>query len=134
MIKAPKCSLRIALIPLETTFKASISKPESISSKIANAGSIIIICKISLRFFSPPEKPSFKYRSAISSGISSTAIFSSIFLINCMTEILSSSGRRALMAARINSALVIPAISLGYCTPKNKPARARSSTAISNTF
>jgi hypothetical protein len=39
--------------PLETILSASISKPESVSSK--NFGSNIAIWKISLRFFSPPE-------------------------------------------------------------------------------
>ena len=38
------------------------------------------------------------------------------------------------MAERINSAFVTPAISLGYCIAKNRPARARSSTSISRTF
>ena len=47
-------------IVVETTLRASISKPESISSRRANFGSNINNCRISLRFFSPPEKPSFK--------------------------------------------------------------------------
>jgi ABC-type glutathione transport system ATPase component len=33
---------RISLIPLDTTFNASMSKPESISSRMANFGSNII--------------------------------------------------------------------------------------------
>jgi hypothetical protein len=41
--------------PIETILSASISKPESVSSRIANFGSNIAIWKISLRFFSPPE-------------------------------------------------------------------------------
>ena len=45
-------------MPSDTIFKASISNPESVSSKIINFGSKINICKISNRFFSPPEKPS----------------------------------------------------------------------------
>ena len=49
------------LIPLATVFKASISKPESVSSKIAILVSRTAICKISLRFFSPPEKPSLTF-------------------------------------------------------------------------
>ena len=35
-----------------------MSRPESVSSRIASVGSRIAIWKISLRFFSPPEKPS----------------------------------------------------------------------------
>ena len=45
--------------PSDTTFKASISNPESVSSKIDNLGDNIDICKISFFFFSPPEKPTF---------------------------------------------------------------------------
>jgi hypothetical protein len=43
-------------------FKASISNPESVSSKIDNSESNKIICKISFRFFSPPENPSLTFR------------------------------------------------------------------------
>ena len=35
-----------------------MSRPESVSSRIASFGSSTAIWKISLRFFSPPEKPS----------------------------------------------------------------------------
>ena len=35
-----------------------MSSPESVSSRMASRGSSIAICRISLRFFSPPEKPS----------------------------------------------------------------------------
>jgi hypothetical protein len=34
-----------------------MSRPESVSSRIASFGSSTAIWKISLRFFSPPEKP-----------------------------------------------------------------------------
>jgi outer membrane protein len=53
---------KLLIIPSQIIFKASMSNPESISSKITNFGSNRSICKISLRFFSPPEKPSFKFR------------------------------------------------------------------------
>ncbi len=36
-----------------------MSRPESVSSRIANSGSSIAIWSISRRFFSPPENPSF---------------------------------------------------------------------------
>ena len=41
--------------PSETTRRASISKPESVSSKIDITGSRSDICNISCFFFSPPE-------------------------------------------------------------------------------
>ena len=55
--------------PSATIFSASISRPESVSSKIARLGSRVIICKISLRFFSPPENPSFTPRCKYFSSI-----------------------------------------------------------------
>ena len=39
-----------------------MSRPESVSSRIASFGSSTAIWKISLRFFSPPEKPSLTAR------------------------------------------------------------------------
>ncbi len=36
-----------------------MSRPESVSSRIASLGSSTAIWRISLRFFSPPEKPAF---------------------------------------------------------------------------
>src|SRR6266852_2722027 len=46
---------RSALTPSAATRRASMSRPESISSRMHTAGSNSAICKISLRFFSPPE-------------------------------------------------------------------------------
>jgi hypothetical protein len=46
------------LTPSATIRSASMSRPESVSSRIASRGSSTAIWKISLRFFSPPEKPS----------------------------------------------------------------------------
>src|SRR5437016_4841587 len=57
-----RSGLRMALTPLATILSASMSRPESVSSRIANFGSSTAICRISLRFFSPPEKPSFTER------------------------------------------------------------------------
>ena len=60
-----RSGLRSALTPFETIFSASMSRPESVSSRIASRGSSTAIWKISLRFFSPPEKPSFTERLSI---------------------------------------------------------------------
>ena len=46
--------------PFATTFSASMSSPESVSSSTAIFGCSIAICRISTRFFSPPENPSFR--------------------------------------------------------------------------
>src|SRR6266851_2835781 len=57
-----RSDLRMAFTPLATIFSASISSPESVSSRMASFGSSNAICRISLRFFSPPEEPSFTER------------------------------------------------------------------------
>ena len=53
---------RRRLTPSETIRSASISSPESVSSSTAYFGLSIINCRISQRFFSPPEKPSLTKR------------------------------------------------------------------------
>ena len=53
-----------------------MSRPESVSSRMASLGSSTAIWKISLRFFSPPEKPSLTERLSRSSFNSSSFIFS----------------------------------------------------------
>nr|BBA18204.1 ATP-binding subunit of ABC transporter [Heterosigma akashiwo]BBA18343.1 ATP-binding subunit of ABC transporter [Heterosigma akashiwo]BBA18482.1 ATP-binding subunit of ABC transporter [Heterosigma akashiwo]BBA18620.1 ATP-binding subunit of ABC transporter [Heterosigma akashiwo]BBA18759.1 ATP-binding subunit of ABC transporter [Heterosigma akashiwo] len=63
MIIAALSSRIILLNPVETSCKASISSPESVSSKIASCESNSASCRISFRFFSPPENPSFTLRS-----------------------------------------------------------------------
>ena len=50
------------LTPSVTIFKASISSPESVSSKIDSCGLRMLICKTSNLFFSPPENPSLTAR------------------------------------------------------------------------
>ncbi len=50
-----------------TILSASMSRPESVSSRMASFGSSTAIWKISLRFFSPPEKPSLTERLSRSS-------------------------------------------------------------------
>src|SRR4029078_11040581 len=49
--------LRSSFTPLATTRNASMSRPESVSSRMARVGSRSAIWKISFRFFLPPEKP-----------------------------------------------------------------------------
>ena len=51
---------RTSAMPWATVRSASMSRPLSVSSSTARSGSIIAICRISLRFFSPPEKPSLR--------------------------------------------------------------------------
>ena len=48
------------LTPRATTRSASMSSPESVSSRIASPGFWSASCRISIRFFSPPEKPSLR--------------------------------------------------------------------------
>src|SRR5919198_1287987 len=62
MISVPRSGPRIALTASATVRRASMSSPESVSSMTATTGSRIAIWRISQRFFSPPEKPSFRYR------------------------------------------------------------------------
>src|SRR5579875_2736550 len=62
MTRNPRWGPRRALTPSATTRRASMSRPESVSSKISNRGASTAICRTSLRFFSPPEKPSLTER------------------------------------------------------------------------
>ena len=55
--------------PAATIRSASMSSPESVSSKIANRGFSNSSWTISCRFFSPPEKPSLRLRLAKSGSI-----------------------------------------------------------------
>ena len=52
-----------------------MSRPESVSSMSANRGSSIAICRISQRFFSPPEKPSLTERDVNFRSIFRRSIF-----------------------------------------------------------
>ena len=67
-----------------------MSRPESVSSRIASFGSSSAIWKISLRFFSPPENPSLTARLSIDLSMSSSFAFSCTSVMN---SIASSSGR-----------------------------------------
>ena len=55
--------------------KASMSKPLSVSSKMANLGLSISICRMSQRFFSPPLNPSLTLRVVKLLSILSKSIF-----------------------------------------------------------
>jgi len=58
--RAPISGPTSSFTPRATIFGASMSRPESVSSRTAIRGFRSAICRISTRFFSPPEKPSFK--------------------------------------------------------------------------
>src|SRR5256886_13767540 len=125
-------------MPCATTLSASMSSPESVSSRMAKLGWNMCICRISRRFFSPPEKPSFTERvmkesSTPSSFISSASSLRnwgmgmSFFLIAPVPSALGAA-RRALMAVRRKFATETPGIAEGYWNARKTPARARAST------
>jgi len=78
IIKKALSLLLYELTPSATILKASISRPESVSSKIDNFGSNNFICSISFFFFSPPEKPTLSWRDKNFSLIPSSVAFSFI--------------------------------------------------------
>src|SRR5579864_1013851 len=55
MTRKARLGSRSALTPSATMRSASMSKPESVSSRMARRGLISAICNISIRFFSPRE-------------------------------------------------------------------------------
>src|SRR6266404_2796694 len=54
----PRLGPRNEFTPCATVLSASMSRPLSVSSRMAYFGSSMASCRISVRFFSPPEKPS----------------------------------------------------------------------------
>ncbi len=126
--------LRSLLTPLETMRSASISNPESVSSKIANFGSNIAIWKISLRFFSPPENPSFKDLDKNLRSISSNSDFSRMSFNISFAGISSCplAFRVSLIAVFIKFVTDTPGISTGYWKERKIPLCARSSAAKSS--
>ena len=115
--------------PLATILRASISKPESVSSKIATFGSNIAIWKISFLFFSPPEKPSFKDLDKNLRSISNNSDFSRINF-NISLAGMSSKPfalRDSLMAVFIKLVTETPGISTGYWKERKTPLCALSS-------
>ena len=111
-----------------------MSRPESVSSRIASFGASIAIWNISFFFFSPPEKPSFTARDVSFEGSSTTALFSRIRRRNSAAESGSSPRKRrcSLTASFMKPAIVTPGISTGYWKPRKSPRRARSSMDISS--
>ena len=126
----------IALTPFDTTFNASISKPESVSSIITKFGSSRDICKISFLFFSPPEKPTFNGRDNISLSIFNFCDFSFTKFKNS-TALISFSPLDFFTAfIEVLKKLFVktPGISIGYWKAKKIPFCALSSVFKSNIF
>ena len=113
-----------------------MSKPLSVSSKMANFGSNIAIWKISLRFFSPPEKPSFTLRLANLLSNSTIARFSRIIFKKSVADTGSCPLylRWAFTAARMKFTMLTPGISTGYWKLRNNPSRLRSSAESPSRF
>ena len=99
-----------------------------------NVGSSIAIWNISLRFFSPPEKPSFTERLISFWSISTSCRFSFIILIKSAGLIGSSplDLRFAFTAALMKLVIDTPGISTGIWNDMNMPALARSSGVIAS--
>ena len=117
-------------MPAATWRSASMSRPESVSSSTATSGSIIAICRTSLRFFSPPEKPSLRYRSWKRLSMPSRLVHSMRLRRTSSTEKSSMPLRRAI-AWRKKLSTETPGISSGCWNPRNRPRRARSSVGRS---
>ena len=115
------------LKPSATIRKASTSNPESVSSKIAKVGSNIAIWNISLRFFSPPLKPSFTLRLASLLSNSTMARFA-----HQLQELTGDKAGRwrylrcSFTAARMKFTIDTPGISTGAWKERKIPSCARS--------
>ena len=120
---------RTSLTPAATTLSASMSRPESVSSRMARSGSRIAICRISLRFFSPPEKPSLRNRSANDGSMSRRSIHSMIARRISSTE--RSMPLRWDRAWRRNWRTGTPETSWGYWKARKMPSRPRRSAVQS---
>ncbi len=108
-----------------------MSSPESVSSRTASVGSSTAIWKISLRFFSPPEKPSFTARVIRLSSMSSRFMRSRT---SAMNSIASSSCFAAVLADRIERGLqevgVVHARNLDRVLKRHEQALARARLRI----
>src|SRR6266516_1755948 len=133
MMSTPRSGPETRLTPSATMRRASMSSPESVSSRTASFGRSIASWRISIRFFSPPEKPSFRYRLENSFGISASSIACSVSWRNSRSFTSGSprASRWALSAMRRYLATVTPGIATGYWKAMKSPARARSSGAAS---
>ncbi len=118
-------------MPAETIRSASMSSPESVSSRIAILGLSSSSWRISCRFFSPPEKPSLRFRCAKDGSIDSWSMASRSSLPN--VRIFGASPRTAVIAVRRKFDTETPGTSTGYCMARNSPARALASTLIAST-
>src|SRR2546428_100686 len=132
MINTPSSGPRMRLTASLTNLMESMSSPESVSSRIAISGFNTAICRISARFFSPPENPSLTYRERKESSMRSTDISSLSSARNSLTLIaldlsLPSKPRLALIAVRRKFDIVIPGTTTGYCSARNMPSFARCS-------
>src|SRR4051794_4293445 len=131
MIRAPMpCSAWSLATPSATVRSASMSRPESVSSSTATCGSSIAICRISARFFSPPENPSLSGREVNERSTSSRSAACWSFWPNSLTRI-GSSLRPVLMAMRRKFAIDTPGIATGYWKARKRPAWARASGSAS---
>ena len=99
-----------------------MSRPESVSSRMAISGSRIAIWRISLRFFSPPEKPSLRKRSAKDGSMSSRSIHSMIDRRSSSTD--RSMPLRADSAWRRKLMTETPCTCWGYWKARNMPGLA----------
>ncbi len=108
-----------------------MSRPESVSSRMAILGLSSWSWRISWRFFSPPEKPSLRLRWAKAGSMDrlSMDVFSSL----TKARSLGASPRTAVTAVRRKLDTVTPGTSTGYCMARNSPALARASTLMAST-
>ena len=146
----PRFGPRRALTLSETILRASISRPESVSSIKAISGSSRAIWRISARFFSPPEKPSLMERLMKLLSTLSRRIFSCIILRNSPGGMLLrlvalpvgfSPSSRGLLPSRTASserrrkfATLTPGIDIGYWNARKRRIRARRSGEYSKIF
>src|SRR4051795_12565571 len=131
MIRAPMpCSAWSLATPSATVRSASMSRPESVSSSTAISGCSIAIWRISARFFSPPEKPSLRWREVKERSTSSRSTACWSLVRNSLT-LIGSSLRPVLMAMRRKLAIDTPGIATGYWKARKRPACARSSGSAS---
>ena len=101
---------------------------------MVKVGSSMAIWKISLRFFSPPLKPSLTERLASLLSSSTTARFSRISLRNSPAERAGRCWclRRSFTAVRMKLTIDTPGISTGVWKERKMPSWARSSGFIAS--
>ena len=121
MASTPRPSLVAASTRREQSRRASMSRPESSSSSTAMPGRNRPSCTVSLRFFSPPERSTFRDRSK--SRGSRPMAFASARISVGTTE---GSRPAAAKDASSTSTRLTPGTSMGYCRARNSPACARS--------